>query len=164
MLFQTRRLRQAAAFQVITVEERLIQARACLDWFGKILADQSTYGFYNPVRHQEPILDALFFPLLCNPAAGALANIPTPEAQKALLALASQNTEILEHRKQAAAAFDLHVKHHRVLLTRDEIRQQYDLYNKNIGGLQEEVDILGGLLDSIETPVAPAASDEPSDE
>ena len=49
-------------------------------------------------------------------------------------------------------------------LTRDEIRQQYDLYNKNIGGLQEEVDILGGLLDSIETPVAPAASDEPSDE
>ena len=164
MLFQTRRLRQAAAFQVITVEERLIQARACLDWFGKILADQSTYGFYNPVRHQEPILDALFFPLLCDPAAGALANIPTPEAQKALLALASQNTEILEHRKQAAAAFDLHVKHHRVLLTRDEIRQQYDLYNKNIGGLQEEVDILGGLLDSIETPVAPAASDEPSDE
>ena len=161
-LFQTRRLRQAVAFQAISVDERLAQANTCLKWFGTILADQAKYGFYNPVRHQHPMIDALFFPLLCQPATEALANIPTSEAQKALLTLASQNTEILESRKLAAVAFGKHVEQNRLLLTRGEIEQQYDLYNKNIDGLQEELDILGGLLDSIEAPTMPirVSSDE----
>ena len=152
MLFQTKTLRQAVTYQAISVEERLSQAKICLEWFGKVLADPDNYGFFNPVQYQEPIIDALFFPLLCAPAAEALANIPTPQAQKALLALASQNTEVLENRKLAASAFGEHVKSYRILLTRNEITQQYDLYNKSIDGLQEELDILGELLDSIEAP------------
>ena len=51
-LFQTRRLRQAIAFQAISVDERLAQANAT-KWFGD-LADQAKYGFYRPVRHQHP--------------------------------------------------------------------------------------------------------------
>lgn len=155
MLFQTRTLRQAVTYQAISVEERLGQARVSLEWFGKVLAEPNSYEFYNPVRYQEPMINALFFPLLCAPAADALANIPTPQAQKALLTLASQNTEILENRKIAATAFGEHVKSYRILLTRSEITQQYDLYNKNIDGLQEELEILGGLLDSIEAPTMP---------
>ena len=58
--------------------------------------------------------------------------------------------------------FGKHVEQNRLLLTRGEIEQQYDLYNKNIDGLQEELDILGGLLDSIEAPTMPirVSSDE----
>ncbi len=157
-LFQTRALRQAAMYQAITVEERFGQAKTCLEWFDRILAEPDTYEFFNPVQHQQPIINALFFPRLCGPATNALAQIPTPESQRALLTLASQNTEILENRKLAADAFRRHVSSYRILLTRNEILQQYDLYNKSVDGLQEELDILGGLLDSIEAPTKPTQS------
>ncbi len=160
MLFQTKALRQAASYQTVSTAERLEQADICLKWFGKILKDQSTYGFYNPVQHQEPIINALYSPLLCAAATDALINIPTPEAQKALLSIASQNTRIIDNRKLAANAFSQHVENYRILLTRSEITQQYNLYNKNIGGLQEELDILGNLLDAIEAPANPSGASE----
>ena len=158
MLFQTKVLRQTATYQSISVEERVEQARTCLDWFAKILANQPVYGFYNPIRHQEPMVGALFFPRLCAPATEVLKHLPTPEAQKALLTIASQNTAVLENRKLAAAAFSQHVSSYRILLTRDEITEQYNLYNKSIVGAQDELDILGGLLDSIEDRENPADS------
>ena len=158
MLFQTKVLRQTATYQSISVEERVEQARTCLDWFAKILANQPVYGFYNPIRHQEPTLGALFFPRLCAPATEVLKHLPTPEAQKALLTIASQNTEVLENRKLAAEAYSQHVSSYRILLTRDEITQQYDLYNKSIVVAQDELDILGGLFDSLEARENPADS------
>ena len=72
--------------------------------------------------------------------------------------MASQNTAVLENRKLAAAAFSQHVSSYRILLTRDEITEQYNLYNKSIVGAQDELDILGGLLDSIEDRENPADS------
>ena len=160
MLFQTKVLRQTVNYQSISVEERVEQAHTCLEWLAKILANEAVYGFYNPVRHQEPIINALFFPRLCVPATEVLKNLPTPEAQKALLTVASLNNAILENRKLAAKAFSWHVRSYRILLTRDQITQQYDLYNKSIVGAQEELDILGELLDSIEAGTSPADSSE----
>ena len=160
MLFQTKVLRQTVNYQSISVEERVEQAHTCLEWLAKILANEAVYGFYNPVRHQEPIINAIFFPRLCVPATEVLKNLPTPEAQKALLTVASLNNAILENRKLAAKAFSWHVRSYRILLTRDQITQQYDLYNKSIVGAQEELDILGELLDSIEAGTSPADSSE----
>ena len=47
-------------------------------------------------------------PITCQFATEALANVPT-RSTKALLTLASQNTEILKSRKLAAEAFGKHV-------------------------------------------------------
>lgn len=160
MLFQTQPLRKVMTYRAVSTEERLDQARRSLEWFNVVLDDPSNYGFYNPVRHQEPIINALFFPMLCTPAMDALVNIPTREAQLALLSIANQNTQTMDSRNLAAAAFSKHVQNYRMLLTRDEITQQYNLYNKNIDGLQEELDLLGKLLDAIELPTSPVDGSE----
>jgi hypothetical protein len=95
---------------------------------------------------------ALSTPHLAAKAATLLGRLGSPEAQRALVTVASQHAVPLAIRKAAAAAFSEAVQRRGPLLTRDEILLQYDRYNRSehldVGTQQ----VLGEVLDAIEAP------------
>ena len=60
-----------------------------------------------------------------------LANMNSAESQRALVEMASRLTLPLELRQAAAKAFRQNTEKHGILLTTDEIRQQYRRYNES---------------------------------
>ncbi len=74
------------------------------------------------------------------------------ESQRALVEAASSLTLPLDFRRAAAKAFRQNTEKHGILLTTNEIRQQYRRYNES-----EKLDagtqhVLGLILDCIEAP------------
>ncbi|MCS5582126.1 MAG: hypothetical protein NZ777_01285, partial [Pseudomonadales bacterium] len=147
LLQQTRPLLLTARYQQTTTQERMDQANVCLQWLAKVLANPSRYGFFDAYRQQRPIIEALFIPQLSPSAAAALSSIGSDDAQRALITFASKDAEIMKNRLTAVAALKDSIQHHRILLTRSEILNQYDLYNKSLNSPQENIDVLSGILD-----------------
>jgi HEAT repeat protein len=160
LLQQIRPLLLTARYQEITTPERLAQAKVCLTWFEKVLANQQQFEFFNVRRQQQAMINALFVPPLCKPAATALAHIGSDQAQRNLATFASQDTEILNNRVHAVAALKQNIQQYKVLLTRPEILKLYDLYNKSLASPQENIDVLSDILDAIEAPTRTANSKE----
>jgi len=160
LLQQTRPLMLTAKYQETTTLERLEQANVCLQWLARVLADPSRYEFYDAYRQQRQIIEALFVPQLSPTAASALSSIGSDDAQRALITFASKDAEIMKNRQAALAALKASVQHHRILLTRTEILNQYNLYNKSLSSSQENIDVLSGILDILEAPTKSAPSDK----
>jgi hypothetical protein len=158
LLQQTRPLLLTAQYQEVTTSERLAQAKICLTWFEKVLADQQQFKFFNVQRQQQAMINAIFVPPLSKHAATALALIGSDQAQRTLVTFASQDTEILNNRVHAVAALAQNIQQYRVLLTRVEILKLYDLYNKSLASPQENIDVLSDILDAIESPTKTANS------
>jgi len=158
LLQQTRPMLLTAKYQEITTIERLAQAKVCLTWFEKVLANQQQFQFFNVQRQQQAMINALFVPPLSKPAATALAHIGSDRAQRTLATFASQDTEILTNRVHAVAALKQNIQQYRVLLTRAEILKFYDLYNKSLASPQENIDVLSDILDAIESPTKTATA------
>ena len=156
LLKHARRFLQTAQYQGITINERFEQAERAISWSSRILADD-TYGFYNLQRHTKYISEALFTPNISEAAADALAEIPSPIAQKALVLLASNPGVDISLRKKAAQAFKDNIDAHGTLLTRPEVLAQYNLYNRSLGLDDATIDVLGFILDSLEARVQPAS-------
>ena len=81
-----------------------------------------------------------------------LANSQTPEAQKALIDLASRSTQPLERRKAAVEALWDNVGKGGVLLTSSEILLQYDRYNQGENLDEASRQVLAAILNCLETP------------
>jgi len=158
LLHQTRPLLLTAKYQEITTPERLAQAKVCLTWIEKVLANQQQFEFFNVQRQQQAIINALFVPPLSKHAATALAYIGSDKAQRTLATFASQDTEILNNRVHAVGALQQNLQQYKVLLTRAEILKLYDLYNKSLASPQENIDVLSDILDAIESPTKTAAA------
>jgi hypothetical protein len=72
---------------------------------------------------------------------------------------ANQPAQPLAARQAAVTAFARSVRAHGLLLTRDMILRQYDLYNSNAGRDADTHAILGALLDTIERKTDVVAQD-----
>lgn len=135
-----------------TQTERLEQARVCVSFLKTVMADRKSYAFLNPVRHESRLVDTVRNPGLVEPAVEMLAELATPSAQQALADFASEHHRPLAQRQAAVRAFKRSVEKRGLLLTREQILQQYSRYNQSEtldSGTQK---VLGSILDIIESP------------
>lgn len=152
MTFQVGRLLRMAGRELVGYDERLDQAARAMTHLLRLTERPEIYDFYDFHRHMQAYQSALAKPLLASHAATILGRLGSPEAQRALVTMASQHARALQDRQAAADAFAKAVRRRGLLLTRDEILLQYDRYNRSefldVGTQQ----VLGQILDAIETP------------
>jgi hypothetical protein len=155
MIIQTRVLLEMAGEHPVTIEERISQARFALDAMSRFTSteERKDYGHYDVSRHEQMLIAALFQPQLSSNAAPALGGIATPDAIRALVTFASQETEVLDDRVVAVIALDQAFHRHGLLLEKPEIQQIYHLYNISLNVKEEKVvKLLGSILNAIEGP------------
>jgi hypothetical protein len=121
-------------------------------------------------RSIDAVYEALFIPELAPQATTILANTGTPEAQKALVELASRWTQPLTRRKEAVDALWDNTAGHGILLTSAEILRQYDRYNASESLDRSSQQVLSAILNCLEAPTKvakeakmPAAEDVDSE-
>ncbi len=132
----------------VSPQERQAQATAALDW---LVALTSRHQRVFDVHRLEPaVARALFAGELGPRAAEVLGHLGTASGQRNLLELANVPTQPLSTRQTAAAALTESMHQHGILLTSEEILQQYDLYNANAGRDADTHAILGVILDALE--------------
>jgi hypothetical protein len=125
-----------------------MQSVESLAWLARLALGQRP--FYK-IRRSEPVIEAaLYNPAASAPAIAALAQLSSPQAQQALVNLASQPVVPIVSRSAAADAFRMNVGLHGVLLTSDEILTQYDRYNASESADADTQRVLGSILDTIE--------------
>jgi hypothetical protein len=137
----------------VTAAERRTHAIAALGWLVALARQRSRV--FDVYRQQPAVEGALYVNELSPAAADFLGELPTAKAQRSLLELADLATQPLEARSAAAAAFARSVQRFGLLLSRNEILQQYELYNSNAGRNGQTHDVLGAVLDAIERKNAP---------
>jgi len=81
-----------------------------------------------------------------------LAKLPSAAGQQEMVNLASLRTTPIALRRELAKAFDESVARFGVLLTSNQIVQQYDRYNLSVDADTDTQQALGALLDSLEKP------------
>jgi hypothetical protein len=132
---------------LVRPEERLREAGEALD----LLAELSrSPKLYDVRRVQDALFPALKVPALSLKAVAVLANINSPEAQQALIATANRDASPMELRLAAVTAFRTNVETHGVLLTHEESRRQYDLYNQSEKSDKSVQKIFSLILDCLE--------------
>lgn len=142
------RVLAAGSGEITAPPERQAQALRALGWLHALAAEGA--GIYDVTRAEEAALGALRVPELSVPAAALLAHLGTPDAQRALVDVASTNAWPLETRQRAAEAFRDSVVRRGKLLTTGEIERQYDRYNASETLDAETQRVLGFVLDVIE--------------
>ena len=135
---------------LVRPEERLREAGEALDILAELI--RTSPKLYDIRRVQDSVLAALKTPALAAKAVATLANVNSPEAQRALMDVASRDGSPLELRQAAVEAFRTSVQVHGLLLTTEEIRRQYERYNKSENADKDTQKVLGLLLDCIEAP------------
>ncbi len=152
MSFQVGRLLRMVGRELVGYDERLDHAARAMDHLLRLTERPEIYDFYDFHRQIQAYQSALATPLLASHAATILGRLGSPEAQRALVTMASQHARTLADRRAAADSFAKAVRRRGLLLTRDEILLQYDRYNRSefldVGTQQ----VLGQILDAIETP------------
>jgi HEAT repeat protein len=143
------RLKSVSGRNPVSAQDRAETAGQALSWLGQLLARDET--FYD-LRRQAPVVEAaLYLPAMSEKAVQALALMGTPASQRSLIGFASHLTTPIEQRQLAAEAFAESVGRHGILLTESEILRQYDRYNASASLDADTQQVLGRLLDAIES-------------
>ena len=101
--------------------------------------------------HQDELGKLIFSVGWENSASQIIARLGTPESQRILVDFASELTTPVDKRMMAANAFSKSVGKNGLLLTRTEIMRQYDRYNASEKDSIKSQQVLGSLLDAIES-------------
>ena len=133
------------------VETRMELGKKAIDWLAEMVSDHQTYSFYNILDGEKTLIRALSVPEFALRAAEALGALGTPESQLALVDLASTSTRPLEFRQAAAEAFRVATQRQGVQLTQKRVMVQYDRYNASEKLDESTQQVLGSILDSVET-------------
>lgn len=133
----------------VPFEERQAQAVAAIGWLGELSAQEKTV--FDVRRLEKLVRFSSRVPSLAPQAVGILGNLSTPQGQQMLVEQAGQVTQPLEARKAALAAFQQSVAKHGVLLTSQQILMQYDRYNQSSNLDRDTQQVLGAILDCIES-------------
>ena len=147
-----RRLLVTAGRSYVPPEERIEQAKFALDALARLAEHSETYAFYDLIHLDERLGHALDTPGLTTKAAAVLGFLGTSYAQRALLDVANSQFRPLPERQAAATAFDVAVARRGVMLSRKQIRRQYELYNASESLDRDTQQVLSAILDSIEGP------------
>ena len=134
-------------------EQRIAQANAALTRLIHLGEHRGRYPFYDLQRVEGQVEKALFTPGLSESAARMLGLLASPRAQLALVDRASQNASDLAGRQAAAEAFANAVSRRGILLTASVVKLQYDRYNLSESLDVETQQVLGSILDAIESKV-----------
>lgn len=153
--WQLGQLAALAPREFVGFEARQRQAARSLDLLEQLC--RSSEKLYDVRAVQEAVLAALSNPTLAGKAVAVLARLNSAEAQRALVDTASRLAMPLELRKAACRAFRENVQKHGVLLTSEEIRQQYRRYNESKEQDADSRHILSLILDCLEVAVPPKA-------
>jgi CheY-like chemotaxis protein len=138
-----------AGRQRLNSDQRLQQAGQAMQW----LADWSAgHQVFRLPKRIDAVYEALFIPELAPQATTILANTGTPEAQKALIELASRWTQPLPRRKAAVEALWNNAEGYGILLTSAEILRQYDRYNESETLDPPSQQVLSAILNCLEAP------------
>lgn len=132
-----------------TAEQRLAQAKQARLWLAGVLTKGP--DFYDLRSRGTKLLAAFDDAVDVNAAHDALVLIGTPDSQRRLLDTASLTTLPIAEREHAAVAFRRSVEKHGVMLTTKEILRQYDRYNASEFADEATQQVLGMVLDTIET-------------
>jgi CheY-like chemotaxis protein/HEAT repeat protein len=98
--------------------------------------------------------NSLYAPGMTAPMLTLLGNAGTATGQTELVELAARETLPLPTRELASVAFARSVAKHGVLLTKDQILAQYDLYNGNAGRNPDTHKVLLTVIEAIEASTA----------
>ncbi len=131
--------------------QRWLHSEANVNWLAKIAGQRQKYRFYDLGQHQHDVARMLYAPGNAAIVSEILAAIGTPNAQRELITYASQTNLAAEDRRIVAKAFAESVAKSGPLLTTAEIKLQYQRYNASEFDTKESQEILGSLLDAIET-------------
>jgi CheY-like chemotaxis protein len=134
---------------VPAANERATQSVEAMTWLAKLLAGHRS--FYDLHRAEPAVEAALYRPDSARLAIAALSRFGTPESQELLVNFASEQALPSASRSQAAQAFRDSVAKYGILLTTDQIVTQYDRYNASATADGQTQQILGDLLDVIES-------------
>jgi hypothetical protein len=148
-----RRLRELSDPWVVTDLNRRHHAIVAMKWLNRIGKDRPRYSFYDMGSHQEALAKLLYLPGFADSGADILVNLGTPAAQRELLNFAGRSGLPIEERQKAVEAFTQAIKNGGTLLTKEEILQQYDRYNASRTEPVETQQVLGSILDAIESRV-----------
>jgi len=140
--------------------ERLGHAQRALEWL-VVLSNQPS-SLWDLRRIEPAVLRALDVPTLSVKAALVLANLGTAEGQRAIVNLASQFSRPLAMRQAAAVALRRGIARHRILLTSEEIMEQYDRYNASEAQPAETQAVLASILDTLEGRAGPDEQPKPA--
>ena len=136
--------------EMVGQPERREQAAKAIAWLAELSAsDEKPYDLG---RAEDAILLARYNSELGPDAVAVLGRLGTVKSQYALVELASRWTQPLKHRQAAAKALDESIRRYGILLTTEQILQQYDRYNKSADRDADTQQVLASILDSIEAP------------
>ena len=137
--------------EFVGFDARQREAAEALDLLGEL--SRSSNKLYDLRGVQKPVIAALYNPKLGVKAVDVLANINSAESQRALVEVASRFTLPLPLRQAAAIAFRQNTQKHGILLTAEEIRQQYRRYNESETMDAPTQHVLALILDCLEVGV-----------
>lgn len=146
-----RRVQQLADPWTVAATDRKRHAESAIRWLAQIATNGDQYRFYDLFSKQDDLTKILYMPNTIEPAAQILQALGTPNAQRELLNFVSQSNFPLEDRRKAAAAFAAVIKRNGTLLTKKEILQQYNRYNASETESVEIQQLLGSVLDALES-------------
>jgi hypothetical protein len=155
------RLERIAGRNLIGRDERMDMASAALDALADMVDQPPTGPKWDVLRHESQVIRALAVPGLTPKAARVLGLLGTARSQTALVDFASHFGRPIEDRQAAAAALAEAVKRRGPMLTRQQIRQQYDRYNASETQDAQTQAVLGSILDIIESRAVAAAGTNP---
>lgn len=159
---QVARLLRRAGRGRLDVEDRVRQAQRALAGLAQLSKDPHRHPTWDLMQAEDRVRRALETPYLAVNATVVLGYLATPTAQRTLVMLASQPDQPLAVRQAAAAAFREAAKRRGILLTRGEILQQYAVYNRSSELDEATQQVLGQLLDTIESPRSPPSHPAPT--
>ena len=116
----------------------------------QVASQDRVYGFEGLVQNQDKFIAAMYQPGLDQAAISVVGEIATPECQNALLDFASLESLSLDLRIAAIDSFESAIAKRGVLLTTQDLKQQYDRYNASESLSTETQQLLGRVLDLIE--------------
>ena len=141
-----------ASRRSVPAARRLEQAVDAMQWLTHLTRYSQSYAWYDLSRVRSMAESALATGDLADEAVDLLGYLGTESSQKTLVDLASQNGLPMQRRLRAANAFTEAVLRRGLMLHQADIDRQYDRYNASADADQATQEILGQLLDAIETP------------
>ena len=140
---------------------RLEQAKNALGWLAHLAQYSKTYPWYDLMRARDVAIQAAAQPELADAAVPLLGYLGDEESQGLLVNLASQESLSIEDRQRAANAFGEAVLRRGLMLRKASVYAQYDRYNASEAEEQPVQEVLGQILDIIETQTKPTSLQTP---
>lgn len=131
---------------------RLTQAQAAIVHIGELL--KSNWRAWDVRRYEAALVKSAWNPAVGKQTAAALGLLGTATAQRTLVDVAAASLLPLDLRQAAASAFCDGVIRHGMLLTTTEVVRQYDRYNASETLDKPTQELLGAILDAIESRAA----------